>query len=342
MTKKFFTLLAFLAVLLPANAWVQTSHFISFWGAGGVRQNVGDLENTTIPIGYFGNIGIGYEYRAGYFALHTGVGMTVPVVNVSVNDLKRNFEGFDDEGDARIYRYVQTNRSELYTGFDMEIPLMIGAQFKKFYFLVGAKGEFNLWTYDRIKSNIESQGDYADFIDVFKDMPEHTYYSGQTVEQQEGVRFRPNVTASIELGWRFGNPTIATGFDVRKSKWQYRLGFFFDYGLLNYAPAGHHVNLLYLPTEAADGTATDVTMNAALAAYKIEPYIDEANPTRINKDGEEVPYIQYRYLQYDIKNFTIGVKFTALFHVTRWWGCVICNDNSPRVRPEKDKPNWKW
>ena len=315
MNKKLVLTIALLAVILPANAWVRTSHYIQLWGEAGARQYTGNILHSTPQLGVFGDVGFGYEFRANWFVINTGIGFGVPSFRLRVDDMTSSFYGPDDEGDYRNYNYVQTWRSEIYNGFSAQVPLMIGIQLNKFYMLLGVKGDFNLWTVSHVRANIAAQGDYDDFIDPFVNMPEHTYYSGTSVRQQHGLRIKPNLDASIELGWRFGNATLATGYDMHKSKWQYRLGFFFDYGLFNIAPAPiYYRGIIDLPDNTTAGL-NDIELHDVLATHG---WVQKLN------------------------DFTVGVKFTALFNVTKWWSCKICDQASPRSKPMKGERNWKW
>jgi hypothetical protein len=322
MTKKLFLSVALLAMMIPANAWVRTSHYIQFWGEGGARQYHGEFKNSTPQLGFLGGVGMGYEYRVEWFVINTGVGFAVPSFRLNVEDMTSSFYGPDDEGDMRKYEYVQTGRVERYNGFNIQVPFTIGIQLKKFYMLLGAKGDFNIFSASHLRANISSQGVYDDFMptnpdmpDPFVDMPEHSYYSGQVVRQSHGMRFRPDVQATIELGWRLGNPTLATGWDVHKSKWQYRIGFFFDYGLLNCAPKiKYNGGIITVPDQS----------EAGLNNIKLQDVI-----------GSNGWYGK-------IQNFTVGAKFTALFHVTPWWNCLVCEQVAPRAKPQKGERNWKW
>ena len=315
MNKKLILSIAMLAMLLPVNAVVKTSHFIQFWGEGGARQYTGTFNRAIPQLGFLGDVGIGYEFRAGWFVINTGVGFAVPTFRLNVEDMTSSFYGQDDEGDYRHYNYVSTGRVERYNGFNLQVPLMFGIQLKKFYMLIGAKGDFNMWTASHIRANIAAQGVYDDFIDPFENMPEHTYYEGTSIRQHHAVRFGPDVNARLELGWRFGTPTLATGFDVNKSKWQYRLGFFLDYGLLNITPEARYTRgIIALPDDATGGLS-DIQLHDLVATSGWAS---------------------------DIKQFTVGVKFTALFHVTPWWSCLVCEQLSPRAKPQKGERNWKW
>lgn len=316
MTKKFFLSVALLAVLVPANAWIRTSHFIQFWGEAGARQHLGEVNKSSMQLGFLGDVGLGYEFRAEWFVVNTGVGFAVPTFRINVEDLTSSFYGQDDEGDYRRYEYVQTGRVERYSGFNIQVPLTIGIQLKKFYMLLGAKADFNAFTSTRLRANISSQGVYDDFIDPFTNMPEHTYYGGTVVRQRHSLRFRPDVQGTIELGWRLGTPTLATGYDVHKSLWQYRIGFFFDYGFLNINPKVKYYRGIIRVPDSANGELSDIQLQDVLATAGWQPE--------------------------KLNNFTVGVKFTALFRITPWWQCLVCEQVAPRARPQKGEKNWKW
>ncbi len=316
MTKKFFLSVAMLALLVPANAYVHTEHYIQFWGEGGFRQYVGDVNYSSMQLGFLGDVGFGYEFRADWFIVNTGVGFAVPSFRINVDDMTSSIYGMDDEGDYRKFNYVQTGRVERYNGFSLQVPLMIGVQLKKFYLLAGVKGDFNLWTASHIRANVSSEGVYDDFIDPFVNMPEHSYYAGTVIRQNHGLRFRPDMSASIELGWRFGTPTRATGYDVHKSLWQYRLGFFFDYGVFNCKPKTKYSGGIISIPNQADGSLSNIQLHDVLATNGI--------------------------VTDKLQNFTVGVKFTALFRVMPWWQCLVCEQVAPKARPKKGERNWKW
>ena len=97
----------------------------------------------------------------------------------------------------------------------LQIPLLLGGQWGKFYFLTGAKFDYALYTINHLKADQE------------------TIKGSITYQKRDStISFKPNLMVSAELGFRLGDVFEETGFDVPNPIAQYRLALFADVGVL--------------------------------------------------------------------------------------------------------------
>lgn len=292
--KPIIVLSVILCSIISASA--QNKHFISIWGAGGYAAMLDNVEETNPALGGGGSVGFGYELQRRNFIFNVGVEGNY---EKTVNDIKNtttNIDMVDTEGDPFVYNCLFNNRKDANQLANVNVPVMVGAQFGKFYFLVGGKVGFNLYGKGEAASDMTATGTYPQFIGVFENMPNHSFTSSY-YSSQSGVSFKPNAAASCELGFRLGGHSNETGFDVPKHKTQYRLGVFADYGITNMHKNVSNGDLL---TCAPGTTGLDITLNNV--------------------------YISNLAMDKKINNLFVGVKFTILFKLPEPGMCVICSD----------------
>lgn len=299
-------LITVLTPLLSAPVWAQNRQYIGVWGQVGEASLLPSSESTLpTALGVGGGLGFNYELRAGkYFLLDFGLGANCAHSIFSTDNRSEIlYDVVDSQGDKFDYTYRMTDRQDAYTNLSVQVPLMLGAHFYRFYFLVGAKFDMSVYVPTSVKMNIATEGVYHQFIDPFTNMPEHFYYSGVPYARSGKVTFNPNVMASAEIGWRLGPIYTGTGADVPKQRTHYRLGLFADYGLLDIHRAQTLPMLLVPSTINTNDPTGGVVANDCLSV--------NAAANKVN-------------------NLMVGVKFSVYFQLPEKKACVICHDSRPR------------
>ena len=309
--KGYIFLLAALMLVLTAPATAQVTHYLGAWAQGGEYSFLATVDKTAFPLksslGGGGGIGFTYELRAGkHFLFDVGVGANSAWTRFKVPDAQYTLHNMiDSEGEVFDYIYSVNRRRDAYHTTSVQVPLMVGGQWGRFYFLVGAKFDMSLLTRTTSKALISTLGDYAPYIEPLHNIPAQGFVDNMPWIQQSLVTFLPNVTASWEIGVRLGEIYKETGFDVPSQKIQYRIALFADHGILDPHVATQnllmHVPATYNPANPLNGlVASDV-----MAAKELTDIMGRFN------------------------TFMIGVKFTVLFRTPERKHCVICHDEKP-------------
>lgn len=304
--RKIISLVGCLCLCMGMSA--QVRNYITLWGDMGEASLLTDIESVSMgaSMGVGGGIGVGYELYANHFLFTVGVGGNVSHSVFNMLPFSSTLPNqIDSEGDRFDYVYTLNNRQDAYTNASLQVPLMVGAQLDRFYFLVGAKLDMSFLVNTDVSATISSQGVYPQFIDPFTGMPEHMFFDDYALEYTDVVDFNANVMVSAELGWRLGSVYHGTGFDVPKSKTVYRLGFFADYGLLDLHRKGT-ADLVSLPTKFdSQDMKSNIGLNDILSSNQATKAVN---------------------------NLMVGVKFTVLFQLPEAKNCVLCKDDLPLLR----------
>lgn len=298
-------LITVLTPLLSAPVWAQNRQYIGVWGQLGEASLLPSESTLPTALGVGGGLGFNYELRAGkHFLLDFGLGANCAHSIFSTDNREEIlYDMVDTENWKFDYTYKMTERKDAYTNLSVQVPLMLGAHFHRFYFLAGAKFDMSVYVPTTVKMNISTEGVYHQFIDPMTGMPEHFFYSDVPYKHSGKVTFRPNVMASAEIGWRLGPIYTGTGADIPKQRTQYRLGLFADYGLLDVHRA-QTLPMLQIPSAInTDDPTGGVIANDCLSVI--------AAAGKVN-------------------NLMVGVKFSVYFQLPEKKACVICHESRPR------------
>ena len=298
--------LSILLVSLGAVALLhaQPKSYISVWGEAGESSFLTSIENaaSSTSFGVGGGVGAGYEMHVSKFMWTAGLHFNTLHNSFRLGNIENSFDAVDDEGDAFLFTYRQNNRRDSYTEMSLQIPVMLGADLGRFYFLAGVKMDFSLFGRSRVKTVLTSSGEYVDLIDPLSGMPEHGFFNDMAFNQKAKFSFRTDVMLSAELGFNLGMVTKETGYDVPKSKRKYRIALFADYGFLDrHNPSD--LESITLPTSFDAGSMADgITVNNILSTNQVHGKVN---------------------------NLLVGIKFTVLFKLPEASKCVICEYDPP-------------
>lgn len=222
-----------MAASISTTASANTKNSLGFWIEGGASSFLDNMEQTKNAIGGGGAFGIGYELQHKRFLLDIGVEFQYAATTINLNPVKEgpiNMIDDDPMNSLELRRYNGyfefLERKDISNIGTVNIPIMMGGKFNKFYFLVGAKIGAQMMSSSTVKAITKHTGEYLAFIDPFENMPNH-YFRTDNIESKPNKAFffgTIDVKASLELGAALGNP---------KDVVNYRIGLFADYGVLN-------------------------------------------------------------------------------------------------------------
>ena len=265
------------------------------------------------------------KYNPTRFLFDVGVGVTGGLTaftqtNEATAVLSNQYDLNEDLFD---YVYDLRDRHDQYTDIALQVPLMVGVQYGKFYAMIGAKVYSHIYTKSHSTGILSTYGKYEDF-DEFRDMPEYQFFTDiqlpRAGQKDPKTSLKLDIDASLEIGGRLGPISDGTGFDVPKQNIEYRLAGFVDYGLLD---IHYSLDKPQLGTFDQSGAVVPLEGNleyntgATYPVYKTESMIDNLVMTDIMSTSGFAS---------KVNNLVVGLKFTILFRLPEQPKCVICAD----------------
>lgn len=223
-------------------------------------------------------LGVGYRMYHNHFLFATGVNAAYDLSFLIGNDLTVSLPDVVDI----------TAHFDLMHTIELQVPVMVGAEVRRFYFLIGPKIGFNTCSYVK---------PYAVPMTKNGPMP--------IVQNTDATAFRYsyNLNAAFEMGWRLGEVFYGHGADIPQPSTRYYFGVFAEGGALcRIAPEGR--------TAFYESTLVDVNgqVQNAIGLYPMYA-LDDFKNTKF------------------IHNYTVGVKFSILFEIKSNPYCVLCKDH---------------
>lgn len=282
------------------------SHF-GVYGGLGYSNLLHNIQNTNNVGGGTGMLGLQYFLsHPSHFNMHLGVEAMFFNSFTTLNDFTLNSKFYyNDPWNTNYemdYKMEFDKYNEQHNILSVNVPLMFGAEFNKFYFAVGAKGKYSLWSYCMSNTNMTSRAIDPNLAEDIEGLPNHDIGT-RHYKSQNPIKFGLDVTASAEIGiilddW-MSKQSTNYGRGRNRKPIHYRLGLFADYGILNQNTFSHSDMVVTFPNSVSNGTGYIVPQkelgnmhNNSLLATDIS----NSNP---------------------FNTLVVGVKFSVLFQVSR-------------------------
>lgn len=307
-----------------SGAWTRLTpeerHFISIDGSVGYASLTNSSSELKSGSGVAANFGVGYRLLYNDFLFSTGVEGYYMLNAQSMSDV-RDEENFDiypfpkplENTPLNITLHLNaTEGYDLCQHANLNIPVLFGMEYRRFYFLAGPKVSVNLWGLARTKATVIAKGDFSsEFImpDEMVDDIMSRQFGPHNVDSVAKIEWNTDVIAHIEVGLRLGDVVFKTGADVPKPKQRYYIAFFFDYGLLN------------IRNQEASQKRLKYNWDTTNSEYILTPAVMSAELDKKNDKGEIISRAA-------IHQYSLGIKATILFELPQKKPCVFCNDNN--------------
>lgn len=263
--KRYISLLALIVILLlpchEAHAKrkkrkkAYTISYVGGYVGAGYSQLKHDIPNTTIPGGGSGLLGFEYFLKHGkHFNFHLGVeGMYFNSLT-RMNDMTLDSKFYYNDpshNNLEIDYYMNFSEyQEQHNNLFVGIPIMLGGEFKQFYFAIGAKAKYGIMGYYQTNNTLSTFARDPEFIEDLENLPSHNIGTNNLLSKGK-LAFGLDATASAEIGiildpWLSSSATIFGAVNNRKNI-SYRLGLFADYGILNINRQPHTDMLIAFP-----------------------------------------------------------------------------------------------
>lgn len=208
MKKRLINLFALLAVTITMQAQVDTrpTHYIGIdAGAGYSHLFFGDIwkpyQSVAKPLSGWGVDGsLFYEFEYQHFLLHAGFG--VQFVSGRNRLPIGDYTATIQEYPSMAYHYSFSNFTERTRYAVAHVPIMVGGQWEKAYFLVGAKlGVLPFGGNTKSKSQVQTWATDDDIIDPLYNLPTHDMRTFDIQGTRQAVKYSPfNAMLSAEVG----------------------------------------------------------------------------------------------------------------------------------------------
>lgn len=245
-------------------------------------------DQKAIP-GMDAELGVGYRIFHNDFLFATGLGLSY---NLYVNEQKMidtHIDMLDTEGDPfKMHVYV-SHCKDMTHAVNLNLPLLVGGEWGRFYFLVGPKVAYTVFGNTSAKALCTTSGIYERFYDDFYDMPNHKFETEQEIGD-EGIsklKWGLNLMAHAEVGWCINRSYMPKKYNVEPEKITWFVSLYADYGVLNINAVPKDATDLFYYKQTDEGVKYYVT------------------PLLLSQQADKAAF----------NNLNIGVKFTVLFQL---------------------------
>jgi len=279
--------IALIALMLTGHTCLhaQSESKIGVYAQAGMYSLISKDQtgSSSFGVGPEGGIGLAYQLQYRHFVFNTGLGMTVGAASFHTPDNMISIpNSIDKDQYVFTYRYQFSKRHDRYTTIGLQIPIMAGFSVNNLIITAGCKLKWYGLCSTSVKSNVETWGEYPQFVDPFTGMPEHQFYSATSLTRRGSYRFKPEIALSIEATW------VITP--------RYQLAFYADYGVNDSGTDGQG-NLVSVPSVFSEDASMleDVQFTNWLGS-------DRMNGGQLH-------------------SLTAGVRFTVFFPLTKKYPC---------------------
>lgn len=221
---------------------VPLEHRLGLYGKVGYAAMFDNLSDAKTIGGYGLGIGFGYELRRRHLLFDTGLEFDWLNSTSKIGDFRLSRQ-MTAPYPTMTYNYVFSDYREARNMGQLAIPLMLGGQWNKFYFLAGVNLGYGLAGNYRSKANLTISADDSEFVDPLTGMPNHML-DDRRLSEKGSLKWNFNTAVAAEFGidldeWLAYKPKsrFRRGNRNRKKSFKeclhYRASIFAEYGVLN-------------------------------------------------------------------------------------------------------------
>ena len=153
--------------------------------------------------GFAPGIGVGYRLVYNHFLFDVGLGSEYRQVWLRPTALTQVFErATDEQGYAYTGHHSWTERRSVMKHVGLNLPVMLGGEWEKFYFLAGVKLNADIWGRSSEQGYYSLEATYDRYMDPFTDMPNHGYVTNEPYTcDQVVLPMAVQLRACVEAGY---------------------------------------------------------------------------------------------------------------------------------------------
>lgn len=212
----------------------ETNHFVAFNGDLGLSTLLHNIPDYPTSAGLNTNLGVAYRLYHNNLLFSAGVEAAYQLNTNDMSNLDFRLPMMDTESDLFGMHVMITKSRDRSHMLNLNIPLLIGGEWGRFYFLAGPKISVNLYGAASSDALYTTYGEYDRYYDDFYDMPNHQFETNRNMSSGTlPMKWGFNVMAHLELGGRLGNAFADKSFEVPSQKVRMYLAAYVDFGVLN-------------------------------------------------------------------------------------------------------------
>lgn len=253
------------------------------------------------------NIGVDYRLLHNNFLFSLGLEGMYELNANQLDKLDVSIPMVDTEGELFDMHVLVDKSRDLSHMANLNIPLLVGGEWGRFYFLVGPKLSINLYGSTSSSALVTTYGQYERYYDDFYEMPNHQFVNAQQMSSATlSVKWNMNVLAHLELGGRVNHMFKYKQFHLHPDKVRMYLAAYVDFGILNlHSNKGGEPLFKYRETDQG-----------------VQFYIQ---PLLVSDMADNAQF----------RNFNVGVKYTVAFELPQHGKSYIYDYNKHGRQPLK-------
>ena len=266
----------------------EIRHFISLNADLGYSALLHTIDKVPVSSGLNANIGAAYRFYYNNFILSVGAEGAYQINFNRIEDLDFALRMRDTEGDIfNMHVKVDKSRDRNHM-VNVNIPLLVGGEWKRFYFLVGPKVALNLYGSAATQAEYTTYGEYERYYDDFYNMENHQFVTGtKMVSGLMDIKWNMNILAHAEVGARVDKFNKHRTFQVKPDRVRMYLAAYMDFGVLNLISTGQNKDIFYYVETEDEG---------------LKFYIQPLMRSSLANDAV-------------VRNLNVGIKYTVAFEL---------------------------
>lgn len=221
--------ISIIILVLLCGMMVAAQHYVGIGAGIGMPLQMDNLEVTTAKVGVGGNLNMSYMFRRQHFLFTMKIGVGYGNLCQAIDEEELSAEMIDTRGIRFTYLGQLRNRKDAIHRLEVEVPLMVGAEFSQFYFLVGPLFSMPVLCTTHQTALLMTKGDYQGrYYDYVEDMPNHGYHNFEPTQTRGKVSQKIDIRLCAELGY-----TLDLAGTGRWLSHKLNIGVFAHYGLMN-------------------------------------------------------------------------------------------------------------
>lgn len=273
-------------------------HFISVTAQVGYSTLLSSVDAVKPAPGVAPAIGVGYHFYSDHLILDVGVQGEFGYRTNKIGDADLKLPMIDTEGEHFTMHARVTDCEDICQSVGLNIPVLLGCEYGRFYFMAGPMVGLNLWGKTLSRSAVTTSAVYDRFIAEFGNMPNHQLYAGEPIlSEPYPLSWNLNVAGHVEIGARLGEYYGVKGADIPDLRQRVYLSVFAEYGFLNihkdqtvgsamsYTETGEGLKFYVIPAMLSDQMLNS-RVNPLTVGIKCTWLIEMPyRPIRFMKDG---------------------------------------------------------
>ena len=213
----------------------EIHHFISLNGDLGYSALLHPaIKEYPFSNGLDAHFGVNHRFYYNNFLMSIGVEASYQLNFNHMKDLDFTIPMRDTEGEFFQMHVIVDNSQDKTHMVNVNVPFLLGGEWKRFYFLVGPKLAFNVYGSASSKAEYTTSGQYGRYYDDFYDMENHQFVTENVMESGLlDIKWNTNFLMHFEIGARIDDFYKHKSFHIKKEWMRMYLSAYVDAGVFN-------------------------------------------------------------------------------------------------------------